>query len=219
MQAAAPCVAVVQASRVSWQLAQPMDELRVERHTEILRQVVSMAQKAGYSRVDYRVLNTADHGIPHSRRRVFIIGILHERQGRTFQWPEPLELPDGLLDIKSGFVDTSHKGSSTPTHKTFQENLNRAKAKAKSRGHKLTGLSPIYIVDAQASSTFANCSASISPCITASRGKAMGFWLPALKRSYTVKEMARLQGSWGWGMGSVGGRLLKLCVAACACAL
>jgi len=37
-------------------------------------------------RVEARVLNAADHGVPQTRRRLFVVGV---RPGAAFAWPEP----------------------------------------------------------------------------------------------------------------------------------
>ena len=40
--------------------------------------------------VDWKVLNTADYGIPQSRKRVFIVGIRKKYQKKIFEWPRPI---------------------------------------------------------------------------------------------------------------------------------
>jgi len=38
----------------------------------------------------WKVLNTADYGIPQSRKRVFIVGILKKNQRKEFEWPKQI---------------------------------------------------------------------------------------------------------------------------------
>lgn len=40
--------------------------------------------------VYWKVLNTADYGIPQSRKRVFFVGILKKTQKKDFVWPTPI---------------------------------------------------------------------------------------------------------------------------------
>jgi len=40
--------------------------------------------------VYWKVLNTADYGIPQSRKRVFIVGVLKKNQKKEFEWPTPI---------------------------------------------------------------------------------------------------------------------------------
>lgn len=39
----------------------------------------------------WKVLNTADYGIPQSRKRLFMIGIKRNKQINNFEWPIPIE--------------------------------------------------------------------------------------------------------------------------------
>ena len=41
--------------------------------------------------VYWKVMNTADYGIPQSRKRVFIVGIRKNLQKKQFEWPLPIE--------------------------------------------------------------------------------------------------------------------------------
>ena len=49
----------------------------------ILRSVV----RPRYYRITYKVVNTAHHGVPHNRPRVYIIGIRHDFDGASFRFP------------------------------------------------------------------------------------------------------------------------------------
>ena len=49
----------------------------VTKHPETLKAIVSALRAESY-RVDVRVLNTADHGIPQNRPRVYICGLRHD---------------------------------------------------------------------------------------------------------------------------------------------
>ena len=40
--------------------------------------------------IDARVMNTAQHGVPHHRKRLFIIGVIKAKQTGRMSWPEPI---------------------------------------------------------------------------------------------------------------------------------
>lgn len=46
--------------------------------------------KIKISHVDWKILNTADYGIPQSRKRIYIVGILKKSLKTEFKWPEPI---------------------------------------------------------------------------------------------------------------------------------
>lgn len=41
--------------------------------------------------VQWKILNTADYGIPQSRKRVFIVGIRRKAMKKQFKWPSPIK--------------------------------------------------------------------------------------------------------------------------------
>lgn len=54
---------------------------------EVLKCIISDFEEAGY-RVQYRLLNAADYGVPQNRLRVIIVGV-REDIGKVFAYPEP----------------------------------------------------------------------------------------------------------------------------------
>jgi DNA (cytosine-5)-methyltransferase 1 len=52
--------------------------------------------------VHWKILNTADYGIPQSRKRVFIVGILKTYQKKPFLWPTPIPMEplENYIDYK-----------------------------------------------------------------------------------------------------------------------
>ena len=53
----------------------------------VLRTMVDRLEGAGYE-VDARILDAWRYGVPQHRQRLILVGL---RDGRTFEWPEPLE--------------------------------------------------------------------------------------------------------------------------------
>lgn len=53
-------------------------------------------KKSGYN-VTWKLMNSADFGVPQRRERVFIVGFKDKKQFNNFQFPEPLNLPPKVL--------------------------------------------------------------------------------------------------------------------------
>ena len=73
-------------------------------HPEVLRWIVEELIKisSGRYKIEVRILNSRDHGLPHCRSRLFIIGIDKSlvQSDAPFEWPEPIGHPplELLLD-------------------------------------------------------------------------------------------------------------------------
>jgi DNA (cytosine-5)-methyltransferase 1 len=57
---------------------------------ETFRTIIAELEKIRVYNVRWKVLNTADYGIPQSRKRVFIVGILKKNEKHKFEWPQPI---------------------------------------------------------------------------------------------------------------------------------
>lgn len=146
--------------------------------------------------VSWRLLNTAEHGIPQNRERVYIIGIKKEllAQGHPpFTWPNPLPprpLEDFLEDdVKHAMKqEATFKAAASPsTVKKLRQLLRKVRAAG---GNPRSPSCP-YVFDLDAARPHAmkgRC-----PCITRTRG-ANGFYLPSRGRRLTLGERLRLQG-------------------------
>ena len=67
-------------------------------HRPYLDRVCSDLRALGY-RIEWRVLDAADFGVPQRRRRVFIVGLRSDVPG-TFVWPEPTHSIEALVRSK-----------------------------------------------------------------------------------------------------------------------
>jgi DNA (cytosine-5)-methyltransferase 1 len=84
--------------------------------------MMSELKKLKIYNIYWKILNTADYGIPQSRKRVFIVGILKKQQTKEFQWPEPIPCQD--LDK---FIDWNDTVMSviTPRQRKQLEKINK----------------------------------------------------------------------------------------------
>ena len=62
--------------------------------------MVDLQCSAGYE-VTHRIMNAANHGIPHERRRLYICGIRNDGRKERMKWPETIE-PCSTEDLLDG---------------------------------------------------------------------------------------------------------------------
>ncbi|MFM6334018.1 MAG: DNA cytosine methyltransferase [Dolichospermum sp.] len=158
--------------------------------------VVQIIKESGYC-VTWDSVNTAHHGIPQSRPRLFIVAIRADSCDRTFKFPKKLNiLPSVDLFLKRGKPHHGEPQLEPPRllldNDTARRNMNSATESLAAKGIDPAKVSAF--VDVLASSTFANCKAGVCPCITASRSKVGGFYVTTLKRMTYYQELGGLQG-------------------------
>ena len=61
---------------------------------QTLKTILAILDKSGY-RVDYKILDSWDYGVPQSRKRIYFIGVrkVLVKSFKKFKWPEPIERP------------------------------------------------------------------------------------------------------------------------------
>ena len=137
-------------------------------------------------------MKTDEHGIPHNRSRVYIVGIRAVATGRRFEWPAPLKVKPSL----KYFLDDApvKNGARKLCYQTLtnRRNWDAAQAKFKKLGADFE--SEACLVDLHAAKRFANATVDKMPCLTASRGEHGGYYLTNQDRMTSVEELARLQG-------------------------
>lgn len=135
--------------------------------------------------VDYKVLDSAQFGIPQHRERLYIVG--WRRQGALaseFTWPKP-GTPTSIRTI----LCNEFKQQDPKMSATCKGNIDAIKQALHTHGidwrhapvvADIDGSKPNYAVD-------------MSPCLTGSRGQK-GFWLLDQQRRMTLPERARSMG-------------------------
>jgi site-specific DNA-cytosine methylase len=130
---------------------------------QILQQIVGILKDLGYT-VEWKVLNTKDHGVPQSRPRLYIVAI------RTRFLRSPISFPGTtkMIDLAQ-FLDTDDVRSTTdePITKCFSEAITKAKDKF---GQKTLDES-FVIIDTAASEKYSTAMLGCVPFITKSRGR------------------------------------------------
>ncbi|HXG42341.1 MAG TPA: DNA cytosine methyltransferase [Dehalococcoidia bacterium] len=83
-------IRVIRLLRPSYVLLENVPGLRTSANGAFLRRIAMAIQESGY-RVEHRVLNALDYGVPQSRPRVFFLGAL---PGLPITWPVPTHGPN-----------------------------------------------------------------------------------------------------------------------------
>ena len=145
--------------------------------------------------VTWRVLNTADHGIPQNRERVYIIGVQKALLCCQAIWPRARP-PKPL----AGFLDDDVKGAqnrevafrATAAAGTVMK-LRQLLKKVRTASESINPRSKLdpYVFDVDG--TTPHAMQGRCPCITRARG-SNGFYLPSRGRRMTLRERLRLQG-------------------------
>lgn len=149
----------------------------------------------GIYAVEWRVLNTRDHGIPQNRKRVYIIGMRNDQKvpPPKLVWPKPSP-PKPLANFLKGDTTGGRKREAAfrtkESAKTVQK-LHKLLKKVRSAGGLPRSVRHPYVFDLDGATPHAmkDC----CPCITRARG-GTGFYLPSRGRRLTLGERLRLQG-------------------------
>lgn len=140
--------------------------------------------------VQHQILDTKHHGVPHSRRRIYIVGIREDADKGTFQFPSKIPMPsiEEFLDPRDAKL--AKAGMPPVSQGTAFKNVRTALAKLKADGkdpHK-----EAWIVDIDSSAPRSKSVFNCAPCITCSRRS--GHWVTNRGRRLNLAEMLRLQG-------------------------
>jgi len=138
-----------------------------------------------------KIMDTKEHGIPQSRRRIYFVGISKRHDDGTFSFPDPVTRPSIELFLDPPESRKVVQGSLPPTHQTTAHtNVRRALKELSASG--CDPLKVSYLVDCDSSGYRMKWLKEVSPCITCSRGA--GHWVTSRGRRLTKAEMMRLQG-------------------------
>jgi DNA (cytosine-5)-methyltransferase 1 len=168
-------------------------------HPEALRMILQRLRAigGGLYEVGHRVLDTAQHGLPQHRERVFIVGLRkrHSHHVPKFRWPRPVPccpLASMLDPLPATFdvqeAERNFLATCTPGNR---RRLLDAFSTIEAAGLDRHSNDNVVVVDLDGSK--AHWMRGVSPCLTRSRA-AVGFYLPARGRRMTLPERLRLQG-------------------------
>ena len=159
-------------------------------HREVFLKMLAILRSDRKYVVTWRVINTADHGVPQNRPRLYIIGMLRSAlpKGKVaFKWPSPTgcKLLSSLLD------PCSATEREQPKHNTVAaKNLKTLLQDLTAQGFPL-GSVP-YALDIFGSHP--RTMVGQVPCLTGTRAGCGGYWISTVGGMLTTPEMLRLQG-------------------------
>ena len=138
--------------------------LTIGKNKLIFDQFLNALKDLGYA-VEWRVLDTKEHGVPQSRPRVFIVGIRARHLTKSIEFPSALRRVPPLESFLN--VDDHGAASDRPTGKCFTAAIAKAENKY---GKKLDEV--FVVVDVGSSERFTVSMVGCCPCITKSRGRS-----------------------------------------------
>jgi DNA (cytosine-5)-methyltransferase 1 len=142
--------------------------------------------------VSWRVVNTADYGLPQNRPRLYIIGMLRGaiQNDKRFKWPRPV----GCVPLESLLEKDVCAQDYQPTPgTTSSKNLRmliRRQANAEPSIHPLC----FDVFASKKRAAQVRPMVGLVPCLTRTRAGCGGYWVTGVNRLLTTREMLRLQG-------------------------
>ena len=158
-------------------------------HVEEFLDILKILTKADYD-VTWEILDAAEHGLPQSRPRVYIVAIRLDSKKHDFTFPAPVSnRPDVDLFLEP-------KEAKRPQFHTRGQTAkaNLADARAKLKEQEVDDRNTTCFVDLFAPAQFSKYQQGFCPCITATRGAQGGYFITSRNRLTTMVELARLQG-------------------------
>jgi DNA (cytosine-5)-methyltransferase 1 len=148
-------------------------------HGEVFGRMMKQLNELTMYHIEHRVMNTKDYGIPQSRERVFIVGVLKNKPTKgfeTFEWPSPEKTTSSTLF--SEYIDHDHIQPEPVVSTKVQHLLS------------VIPFNSCFIdLCFLQSTTFPN-SHEICPCLNCGGG----LWCVPYHRHATVQEYLKLQG-------------------------
>ena len=164
--------------------------LTMSTHKASFNEMLATLRADSLYAVTWRVVNTANYGLPQNRPRVYIIGLRRSAlvgDISSFKWPRPDLTP--CINLKAYLERDAVRGQPTPGT-VASGNIKRLKAMLAQKGINVS--QTVCALDIFASQ--ARAVVGKVPCLTRSRAGAGGYWLTSVNGLLTTREMLRLQG-------------------------
>ena len=157
---------------------------------ECFRQILLMLWSLETYNIWFDLLDTREHGVPHSRPRWYFVGILASEDRGTFQMPAPIPCPsiERFLQPRLG------RPSDQDLPPTSQS-VARLNVMCTLHELRLQGRDPLeecWLIDCDSSHGRSGFMLECSPCIT--RSRARGHWITNRGRRLSTAEAMSLQG-------------------------
>ena len=116
------------------------------RHNDVFKRLMKQCKSAGY-KLTHKIMNTREHGVPQSRRRLYIAAIRADciNPDREFVWPKRLP-PAANISKFLGSKAQHYNIDVSKTTDVFKRNMDWATKYAKKHGVSLTSKQNTAIV-------------------------------------------------------------------------
>lgn len=158
-------------------ILEQVESLTHKKHSKVWTFMQKILRLLDYD-VEFGVLSPRDFAIPQSRRRLYVCAVTKESRIGDLKLPSPRETASDL----HFFLEKDNIGSEVLKLPHYERLLGK---KMWAKG---------YILDVDASESFQTVMTNVSPCLTRTRLKNRGFYIPKLQRRLLPSEAARLQG-------------------------
>ena len=158
-------------------------------HHKTFLDMLATLRSDGKYLVTWRVMNTADYGIPQNRPRLYVVGMLRSAlpDGEVrFKWPCPTGCTPLNLLLEPKTVKREQPRRGTVAHKKLIKLIRRLDKQGLAQSSTAIALD-IFAATGRAM-------VGRVPCLTRSRAGAGGYWITTTAGLLTTREMLRLQG-------------------------
>lgn len=157
---------------------------------EYFKAVLASLDALGDYNIYHQMLDTQQHGVPQSRKRIYMVGIKKSCDKGTFTFPEPLKTPSIESFLQPRKRKPTMEDLPSESNGTAYSNVKRCLEELMAKGH--DPFKEPWILDCDSSPHRSQYKLGVTPCLTCSR--AAGHWLTNRGRRMTTLEMLRLQG-------------------------
>ena len=98
---------VAEHKKPKYMIAENVRMLVSKKFADDFKKMIELLDEIGYNSY-YKVLNSKDYGIPHSRNRVYIVSIRKDVDDGTFEFPLPVQLTKKASDYYDSFASEDH---------------------------------------------------------------------------------------------------------------
>jgi DNA (cytosine-5)-methyltransferase 1 len=157
---------------------------------QYFKAILQSLEALGNYNIYHQILDTKQHGVPQSRRRVYMVGIKKTCDKGNFQFPQPLEPASIEKFLEPRKFKPTMADLPSASNKTAHANVKNALEQLQAAGH--NPFNEPWIIDCDSSPNRMKYTLGVTPCFTCSR--AAGHWVTNRGRRMTKIEMLRLQG-------------------------
>ena len=184
------------------------------RHRNVIQYMEKFLTEKGY-KVFWRILSTADYGIPQVRKRWYMMAVssthFRSRAGGVGLWPAPLARNIPLSRLITPVPP--HEWRALPVREPARTQVEAVYFKVAEKG--INPFTTPVVIDIGATEAWQTMQINKSPTITRGRASQFGYWVSTKGARMALSEMAMLQGFAPHELDWEGAQASKSAYAAC----